>query len=251
MAHFLGLCAKQEDDRRKNSLLAIGMLLVTLCAIYGINYSRTGYLTENGSKMASRAATQWAYYSINLLVFVFAVGLSFFAHERHSLLAALKQWEARYQVTLQRISAALARRSMVLAHSRAFVGEISDGSRMLCLIYQRAYARNRRDDPIPSYFSKPEVLVTSEPGPSKPNKKDGAFQGDFCWWLVPEFETSCDEIVASARRELASESRNEARLTDSTTARLGADALNVNRSPGNSPSVASLGGASANPRLAK
>jgi hypothetical protein len=145
------------------------------------------------------------YYSINLLVFGFAVILSYFHHESHSLLSKLKNWEAKTQKRYANLADALAKSKTNLADHRRTAGQVTDGTHRLCFTYQRAYRRAAQANSgtnIPSHFGSSESLTTAMANMLKAQPDGGSegksptteYEGNFKWWTVP----TADSLIKAA-----------------------------------------------------
>lgn len=138
-AHFVGLVIKQDDQRIRNGIIGFALGVPALWCMYSINQVRAE--SVNLTHGAFITLSPITYYSMNLLVFVFAIALSYFHHEQHSLLSTLKNWEAKHDRSWERFARTVNARNENLGYHKAWMQTLGYSAITLCKIYERAYER--------------------------------------------------------------------------------------------------------------
>lgn len=166
-AHFIGIWIRQWPQGWITALKVIVSTSVVVAGLFALNTIRNLFAARNqyvGEFFKSGGMLEYAFFIINLLVFVVSTIASYFTHDRDEMFEHLKMQADTLSKKFQKISDELAevraKRDMILNEGKAKVKTVQEIINELIAIYYRANERSRKT-PFPQ--SLPKDVKFDEP----------------------------------------------------------------------------------------
>jgi hypothetical protein len=205
-AHLVGKFAREDDAKSKDLVAGAVLGAIALSALLAINYVRTQYLSSQGQTGAASRGMALAYFAINIMIYAFACGLSYAAHEVDSRLWRLRGWEESHKKRLAAFAAEIGQRKVNLADAQGWCDQLARGASLLQGIYLRENARHWQGGPGDAKNAAHNTNPASPPSGAPPQKNDSrsvplSTDGQV-WWPVHDLMNEEQNIEAEVKEKL-------------------------------------------------